>query len=172
MSPLEPVALLGPTQARKPAWPIAPVLIQVPDLSAAARRRAWDSAGDRFRPRPSSGRQPRAQVRRKRRLRKEVRVMGALLMIVLPASWLFWNVPWERAAAANAGRVVAKKAIASAIVVRGGEAEPIVSLTLEPMASSASPAKASPAREILGPVALPGYILPVEGSEEAAHAGS
>jgi hypothetical protein len=172
MSPLEPVALLGPKEARNPARHLAPLLIQVPDLSASARRPAWLLDGENARTvRTRTG--PRPQARRKRRLRKEVRVTGAMLLIFLPTSWVCWSVPWERAAAMIVGRtekVVVTEAVTAAMIAR--KADPIHSLRLEPVVSATSAVNSSPVREILGPVALPGYILPVDGSEEAAHAGS
>jgi hypothetical protein len=79
-------------------------------------------------------------------------------------------MPTERAAAVQSNRAKTTQAVASVVVAR--EAEPTVSLKLEPVAAAVTTLAPPAAQEVLGPVALPGYVLPVEGSVEAAHAGS
>ena len=123
------------------ARPIVPILIQVPALTPSAR---------------GLGR-PRT---RRRRLRKEVRVVGLTMMSLLPVSFLLLTLGGARPA---------DRSTISAVPVpsyhQARNAAPRVSLTFEP----ASPVFA-PKASI--PVVFPGYLLPVDGPEESAHAGN
>ena len=166
MSPSEPVALLdGPTRARNSAWPVAPVLISVPALASPRRR---PTAFREDEPRAAAPR-PRPTARRRRRLRREVRMVGVALVVALPLSWTFWSVPWPGAPAGADEPGVLAGSPAQA------EAPPIVSLRLEPISpttASVSAAAGHAPHKDRGPVALPGYIIPDDGSEEVVHAGS
>jgi hypothetical protein len=79
----ETCALLGPSPTRdtmtnRIETTVVPVLIQVPALSASARRAALRPVGRR----------------RRRRLRREVRVAGSALLFGVPLAWgllAFWG---------------------------------------------------------------------------------
>ena len=164
------VALHRPVETRDerdwqaPRHTLAPVLIRVPDLSAAA--------GAARRRRRAEGRQ---SLRRKRRLRKEVRLVGsAFLLLCAPLAWsILTSVgPHHHHHQAEPVGVSAQlmsiemdgPAFASA---SPGEAPRRVPRPVEP--ALATPARP---RDDMAPVVLPGYVLPDDGSEEPAHAGS
>jgi hypothetical protein len=125
------------------ARPIVPILIQVPSLTAPARR----SAGAR---------------RRRRRLRKEVRVAGLTMMSVLPVGFLLLALggaqPVERPARSKVPTAVAPARTVEAPCDRDASVE----LADAPVASIAS----APV-----PVVFHDYLLPVDGPEEPDHAG-
>jgi hypothetical protein len=129
-----------------------PVLIRIPAIivSRAVRpaRRPSDAALGRVRSmtQPSAA---RSQVRR-RRLRREIRWMGRVLLVAAPltfAAVLLHSVP--QAAPSNA---------------RSERTGPAVSLSIEP--GGLSP------RVVREPaVVFPEYLLPVHSAEDSAHAG-
>ncbi len=99
----------------------------------------------------ASGRRP-GPARRRRRLRKEVRFAGLTMMSVLPAGFLLLALggaqPIERRAGASTGPEPEVVQVASAAVLDE--------------VSTAS---------IRVPVVFHDYLLPVDGPEEAEHAG-
>lgn len=138
-----PVAI-APTPGGRP---VLPVLIQVPRVSARSR---------------TAGRwSPRAATRPRRRLRREVRWTAYALLALFPPA-LSALAYWE-------GRQAALLEIRgpSAEVKADPEPEPLpprISLSIEP-APTLAPAESE------APVVIPGYLLPDDGLEEAAHAG-
>jgi hypothetical protein len=101
-------------------------------------------------------------------LRREVRVTGVILLVLLPLSWMVSTFPWGRAVASSRAIVTNRQRPALPV----GECPPIVSLRIEPVALALPSVVPAHPQEIQGPVALPGYIIPDDGSEETAHAGS
>jgi hypothetical protein len=140
----EPGALGRPAPARSASCPIAPVLIQVPALPCSAR-----------------GRRSSRPVRRRRRLRREVRIAGSALLLGLPLAAAALMLGGARSSALTPDEGPTRPATA------GAEGPPVVSIAMpidpEPPAS---------VRESVPPVQLPDYVLPDDGSEEATHAGS
>jgi hypothetical protein len=125
------------------AGPIVPILIQVPSLRGTSRR-----------PGP---------VRRRRRLRKEVRYAGLTMMSVLPVGFLLLALggaqPIERPARAASPVTTPAKARAP----REAEAVRI---------ASAASLDESPTASAPVPVVFRDYLLPVDGPEEPVlHAG-
>jgi hypothetical protein len=132
--------------ARSRSWtdverPVVPILIQVPALTASSRRMC----------RP---------VVRRRRLRKEVRVAGLTMMSMLPLTLLFLTLggagPTDRPAMAIIERLPAVPVRAEVI------ADVVLTFDTE---------RTGPAPTATVPVVFPGYLLPVDGLEEPAHAG-
>jgi hypothetical protein len=121
--------------------PIVPILIQVPALTVSSRRIS----------RPGT---------RRRRLRKEVRVAGLTMMSMLPLTLLLLTLggagPTERP-----GIVVVNRVPAAPV---GAEVIADVVLTFDTE-------RTGPASTAIVPVVFPGYLLPVDGLEEPAHAG-
>jgi hypothetical protein len=121
--------------------PIMPILIQVPALTASSRRMS----------RPGT---------RRRRLRKEVRVAGFTMMSILPLTFLFLTLggarPSDRPTMAVVDRLPA--------VTGGAEVIADVVLTFDTERTGTAPTATVP-------VVFPGYLLPVDGLEEPAHAG-
>jgi hypothetical protein len=127
---------------------LPPVLIQVPVVTPARVRRLGGRASARTRVHGRSVTYRPGKPRPRRRLRREIRLMGSILMMVAPlivATVLLRNVSTTRNAA------------------NGGDVRPVpVSLS-----SDVRPARFD--REPL--VIFPGYLLPEDRGEEASHAG-
>src|SRR5262245_25568665 len=140
-----------PRLTREAARPMVPVLIQVPALSS--RDRASARAAVRSQRRPAA---------RRRRLRREVRMVGCTMLMAGPlllASLLLWG------GRPNISMASARPSI-DAACVEDSVRTPPVSLTIDPSALTPFAADIEP------PVVLPGYLLPDDGCEESAHAGS
>ena len=152
---LEQLTLKAPEveAGAEPTGPIIPVLIRVPSLD------------------PTTGARRRPPIRR-RRLRREVRMAGSLLIMATPLAWALMmmggrdpeplaGVPARLIGIEGLGTSVDESARNPAI------ARPSTSLGPE---TAATVGPASP-RATWGPVVLPGYLLPMDGNEEPAHAG-
>jgi hypothetical protein len=119
-----------------------PILIQVPNLRASARRSS--------------------PARRRRRLRKEVRVAGLTMMSVLPVGFLLLALGGAQPAPRSVKAAAPAPApVAPARTVEANR-DASVSLADAPIASVA----AAPV-----PVVFHDYLLPVDGPEEPDHAG-
>jgi hypothetical protein len=134
-----------------------PLLIQVPAVRPVTRRARRPSASATARVRASS--LPYARIQPRRRLRREVRVAGSALLVVVTlalAAILLGRAPGKPVAREDSGRAP----IATAL------RPPTVSISIEP---TFQVPVALPEPE--PPVVLPGYLLPDDGVEEPGHAG-
>jgi hypothetical protein len=132
--------------ARRPKRRLGPVLIRVPAVP--------DSDGQPWRtPGPRS-------VAARRRLRREVRLIGLALLVGLPLGGALWG--WGGGSGASSTKTA-----------DSSHAEPAASAPVEdlPVIFIPSPRAPTPAREARTPVVLPGYLLPDDGAEEPSHAG-
>lgn len=143
------------TEPERASTTIPLVLIQVPSLPTGPRV-----------PRPSV--RPLGPVRRRRRLRREVRVAALALLFSVPMvgiSLKFW--PSGSSTEASIPMLVASMPPVSDLG-QNAEDSPIrswVTISLEPAAGNRVP-------EFQPPVVRPaGFLLPDHGSEEPAHAG-
>ena len=123
-----------------------PLLIQVPAVRVPRQaRRPSAKATERIRVHGADAIRPR-----RRRLRREVRLVGSALMMVAflaLGATLLRALPSSLADGAERSNIAARRA-------------PAVFLSIE-----------APGRETEPPVVLPGYLLPDDGTEEPAHAG-
>jgi hypothetical protein len=90
----------------------------------------------------------------RRRLRREVRLAGYLMICLLTLIWL--------------PRALLFRSEGSAVEARSGRIAapaPAISISIEP-------AVLAPYADAESPVVFPGYLLPDDGCEEPAHAGS
>ncbi|HEV3166760.1 MAG TPA: hypothetical protein VGZ22_22225 [Isosphaeraceae bacterium] len=134
---------------------IGPVLIQVPDLSATRR------SSHRF------GSSATTTTRRRRRLKREVRFAGAALLLMgMPLGWVFTTSGTAPEPTGVSARLIGIEGVGSPTIA-SAEDDPRLTLPIEPVVSVPSQARGEDA-----PVVLPGYVLPDDGSEEPAHAGS
>jgi hypothetical protein len=143
-------ALSGPVRVREPApvRPIGPVLIQVPALR---------TPGARTPARPSA----RTAMRRRRRLRKEVRIAGSALLLGTPvACALMFLFAGDPEPAGVPARLMGIEGFASADEIPRPPA-PVAPVITVPRPTGAADA----------PVVLPAYVLPDDGSGEPTHAG-
>jgi hypothetical protein len=134
------------------ALPVLAVLIEVPAVRRPVRPARRPSATATARVRAHGARV--GTPRPRRRLRRELRAAGYLVASSLPlvlAAALLHGAPVSRGAGLSG---------ASAPAVR----PPSVSISIEQSALG-------PRVEPEPPVVLPGYLLPADGPEEAAHAG-
>lgn len=115
-----------------------PVLISIPKLATHGR-----------------GLRPRA---RRRRLRREVRVAGYVLLAILPISMALVAFGGERLPTLAAGLTVERHETAP---------RPAAVISLEPL----EPVVVTVRREVEATVVLPGYLLPAEPSEESSDGG-
>jgi hypothetical protein len=149
MIPNTTKALPGPVRVGEPAGPIVPVLtipvlIQVPALR-----------GSTFR--TPARRLIRTTMRRRRRLRREVRMAGSALLLAVPlACTLMFLFAGDPEPAGVPARLVGIEGCASADEI---------------LWQPASIAPALPTRKADAPVVLPDYVLPDDGAEEPTHAG-
>lgn len=160
----------GPAPARDAGQSVAPLLIQVPALPrarGAARRPSRQFAS----PSRSAG------VRRRRRLRREVRVAGSAILFGVPMAWAMltlWN-PGTVADAAPQSARSAPVAVAAWSPDSGAEgSEPGAHARDErPWATlSLEPTRTGQPAELDTPIVEPaGYLLPAESGEETFHAG-
>jgi len=128
--------------ARRRTLPAAPVLIRIPAVTASSRA-------------------PEGRARR-RRLRREVRVAGYLLLAALPLSLAYTSLGGDRrpALAATSPAVGVEDAAANPAEAM----PPTISISLEPVLS------AQPRDPSESPVFLSGQLLPAEVSpEETTH---
>jgi hypothetical protein len=139
---LETSNLLITTRPR--AFEALPVLISIPNLA-------------------TSGRGARPKVRR-RRLRREVRVAGYVLLAILPASMALVAFAGERLPTMAAGLTVERRD-ASAETATAPRSAGVISL--EPL----EPVVVTVHRELEAPVTLPGYLLPADTPEESSDGG-
>ncbi len=135
----EPKPRTAPARRRSSA-PL-PVLISIPNIAPATRT-------------------PKGRVRR-RRLRREVRIVGYALLIVLPLSMALATFAGDRRSFPVSGKLVVDHQASAAPAV---ELQAPVSLSpLEPIATFD--------REERGPVILPGVVIPVDDLEEPSDGG-
>lgn len=176
MSPC-PGVLNEPARSRLAGSAILPVLIQVPTLAPTHSRRYARVRPARLRPRAVA-----SAPRRRRRIRREVRLAGSVVLFSVPMAWILLGLwvprPFADAAATSptavataepdAPEAVPAPAPAPAPVpepVASGLSRPWVSISLEPVPTGLP-------ERIEGPVVLPaGYLLPDPSAEEPAHAG-
>ena len=97
---------------------------------------------------------------RRRRLRKEVRFAGLTMMSVMPVGFLLMILGGARPETRPTRSVAPLSANHEA-----RNSEPRVTLTFEPV-------NPHPLQRASVPVMFPGYLLPVDGPEESAHAGN
>ena len=128
--------------ARRRSAPV-PVLIAIPAVSLNTRA-------------------PRGRVRR-RRLRREVRVAGYALLILLPITMALATLASDRRALARPGSLEGDDA-PLAQVASSVRLEAPISLSSDELTPPAEPA---PAVRVF----LPGVVVPVEASEEPSHGG-
>ncbi len=143
-----PVTTLAP--ARRRELPSAPVLIRVPIVIAS--------------------RASKAPVRR-RRLRREARVAGYLLMLAGSTALAYLGLGGHRLPSIAASSFGVAARVDPAEGSDGGAGDPArnppaISLSLEPVLA------AHQGREFVeGPVLLSGQLLPVDSHEEPSHGG-
>ena len=137
----EPLNLLTPIRPR-PAEAL-PVLISIPNLATASRG-----------PRP----------RTRRRLRRELRVAGYVLLAIMPVSMALVAFGGERLPTLAAGLTVERRATS---VSAEPAARPAAVISLEPL----EPVIVTVRRELPAPVILPGILLPADTSEESSDGG-
>jgi hypothetical protein len=131
-----------PARRRTPAAP--PVLIQVPNLG----------------PSPRAFRRP---VRR-RRLRKEVRIVGIALLALFPIAFTLFTFGGDKLPSRRASRLTVEHPEAQAEPEPATRQPGVISLApLEPVVTIR--------RELDPPVILPGYLLPADASEEPSDGG-
>jgi hypothetical protein len=123
------------TPARRRSAPL-PVLISIPTLETAS--------------------QPRRVRVRRRRLRREVRVAGYALLILMPLSMAFATFTGDKRPFLTA----------SPLPEHAETADPQTSISLSPL----EPIVAAD-RQADEPVILPGLLLPVDASEESSDGG-
>jgi hypothetical protein len=103
-------------------------------------------------------------IKPRRRLRREVRVVGYGVLFI---GTLAWISPVLRGTLpvflTQSDRVQASRGVLDTSRVLG--ARPTISISIEPAALA-------PYAEADSPVVFPGYLLPDDGGEEPAHAGS
>lgn len=128
---------------RRPAGPL-PVLISVPDLAP-----------------PRQVTRVTSRPRARRRLRREVRVAGYLLLALLPASMAFFVLGGERLPTLAVGLTAQAREPADEAAPR--RAAMISIEPLEPVISVR--------RSMDAPVILPGYLLPADAVEESSDGG-
>jgi hypothetical protein len=151
------------------------VLIEVPEVKASVpirrRRRVVDPQHDWRR----SSRPPR------RRLRREVRVVGCALLAFLPllsACTLGWQSRSSQLLAASISDVTAEAQFQNDAPHRPDRARPANSAAAEQLGRpsvvvlSIEPAVGTPGPDTEIPVVFPGYVLPDDNFEESSHAGS
>jgi hypothetical protein len=126
------------TPALRRSVSAVPVLIQIPNLG------------------PSRVPQRRA---RRRRLRREVRVAGYLLLAILPITIAFASMGGYRLSPLAASSL----ALPSESEASTSREVPAVSLSLEPISSVS--------RDFECPVFLPGTLLPADSTEEGGDGG-
>ena len=149
-----------PRPTRATTRTVVPVLIAVPELPDSSRGRGWTSFSTRAR----DGFPGRVRARPRRRLRREVRMAGYGMMAVMALAWVprvFPGAgpdpaPRSEWAAGYRGDGCATYAVAPA---------PAIRISIEP-------AGLAPCAGAGAPVVFPGYLLPDDGCEEPAHAGS
>lgn len=128
-----------------------PVLIQVPALRAIGAH----SGHSRLRA---------PQGPRRRRLRREVRVTCYALLSTVPlafvVAFLSWGLPGSLFGSVPTVQIEAVGAETARVPMA-----PVITISLDPTVLV-------PAREGEPPVVFPGYLLPDDGSEEPANAGS
>ncbi len=138
---------IAPQLATKPALYVAghyaPILIQVPTVSARSRPSG--------RVRPTKGR---------RRLRREVRVAASTLAFAAPMSWFLLGF----APLGPESSTAARPAATADAAMPSGDPGPRVTITID--ASPIIPLVRD------APVVLPaGYVVPEDGPEVSSHAG-
>jgi hypothetical protein len=143
--PREPGTLCRPAPPRELSAVLGPVLIQVPALPA----------------RTGDGPRPPRPLRRRRRLRREVRLAGSAALLALPVAAAAVLLGGARPAAWPPEPAPGSRTPAAV------EAPPVVSIAMP-----IEPEAPVTLRERVPPVQFPDYVLPDDGSEEAAHAGS
>jgi hypothetical protein len=146
-----------PESQRSPAAAraVMPVLIRVPTLPESLEGSRWRSVR----------RRPRSRVQKpRRRLRREVRLTGYGLLL---SATLTWAAPALRGITPSlfshpdrAPRIPSSQGAPGVAGLR-----PTISISIEPAALA-------PYADAQSPVVFPGYLLPDDGCEEPAHAGT
>jgi hypothetical protein len=151
----------------------APLLIQVPRVRTS---QSFDSDWMSFRRSPGI-----TSVTRRpgRRLRKEVRIAGGVLLILMPI-----GLAWSQLAPAGTPRIGATPRLAIGMrsvpgatgsknsTGSGWATDAELNPTLPPVLLSIETAGAGSDSDCESPVLLPGYLLPDDNHEELAHEGS
>jgi hypothetical protein len=147
------------------------VLIEVPELRGGRMGRGktqspWRTATSR----------PR-YVRTKRRLRREVRVAGCALLALMPlvsACTMGWSSRPSRVVACSIAEMTAEKNNLAVSAPRDRVLAPGTNAlgATEAVVLSVEPAGLVPGSDTEVPVVFPGYVLPDDSLEDAAHEGS
>jgi hypothetical protein len=147
------------------------VLIEVPELkgirpSHGKTQPLWRTKGSR----PSLRRS-------RRRLRREVRVAGCAIMVLMPivsACTMGWSSRPNRVVACSIADTTAEKnhLAASADRVRASEPGTDGLGATGAVVLSTEPAGLVPGNDTEVPVVFPGYLLPDDSLEDSAHEGS
>lgn len=154
---LEQKTLVDTDVEAEPALEAIPVLIRVPSLSQAAGVR-------------------RRVPARRRRLRREFRMAGSTLLMATPLAWALIMLGGRESEpmAGVPARLIGIECLGTPVVVADEvprvRAMPGAGSTASNPETAAMIVPAS-ARGRRSPVVLPGYLLPVDGTEEPAHAG-
>jgi len=138
---------------------VLPVLIQVPAIPATLHRQRWGKSAGGVR---NDTRRPGSRPRR--RLRREVRLTGYALLCIVALIWLPRMLLLRSESAAvetHSGRGAAHRGRDRAAYATA----PAISISIEPTTLA-------PYADVEPPVVFPGYLLPDDGCEEPAHAGS
>jgi hypothetical protein len=147
------------------------VLIELPELRGSRTGRGrtqspWSKAPSR----------PR-YVRTKRRLRREVRVAGCALLALMPlvsACTMGWSSRPSRVVACSIADVTALKNNLAVAAPSDRGLAPVTNAlgANEAVVLSVEPAGLVPGDSTEVPVVFPGYVLPDDSLEDAAHEGS
>lgn len=144
-----PRSLSGPELCWDTPSPIGPILIEVPALGPdlQAGRTAHRRTG---------------VTRRRRRLRREVRMAGSALMVVMPLTWVLFTF---------CGSQPEPPAVQPRLMGVEGVPASFLAVDQVPWVRPVGERATTQACDDQTPVVLPGYVLPEEGCEEPAHAG-
>jgi hypothetical protein len=137
---------------------ILPILIQVPELPVSSRVRGRSRMFTRTR------QDDPCRPRSRRRVRREVKLAGYGMMLMLTLAWLPQMSP-GRWPATTPQSVSARASRGSNCAAYAAAPPPAISISIEP-------AVLAPYADAESPVVFPGYLLPDDGCEEKAHAGS
>jgi hypothetical protein len=147
------------------------VLIEVPDVRGYRMERGRTRSPGR------AATSWTRHARTKRRLRREVRMAGCVLLALMPivsACTTGWSSRPDRVVACSIGDTAPEHENLAAFsahertLERGGN----VVESNGPVVLSVEPAGVVPGNDKVVPVVFPGYLLPVDSLEDAAHEGS
>jgi hypothetical protein len=135
-----------------------PILIQVPELPALTQRAGWISTFSRTR------HVELCRPRARRRVRREVRTAGYCVMAIMTLTWLP-QILLGRGPTMTPQSVSSRTGRGNNYAAFAAAPAPAISISIEP-------AGLAPYIDAESPVVFPGYLLPDDGCEEKAHAGS